>query len=227
MSSSVRSLLALTWVACLAVNCLITANKIHFPSCSLNFTALNPVKPLSNYSSQLVEGITLDVFSVLSNSDPKEFPYIANGEVWLNFHLIKSLNKNPKSLIRFHFFTDSQHIMDQGIELGYFMHDMRNLTKLNDHFMRMYRPNHHSINTVEYEYLCFYRWHMYRHAIDAWQDDQQPITNIITMDSDVLIVFDPVEFYVRAVEALGFQNENSSSNFELAVISAGAFHIIL
>ncbi len=71
-------LLGCLWLASLITVATSSPNK-NYP-CSLNFTAHLPT---SHYISKLKEGVVLDVFSVISN--PNEFPYIANGEIWLNF----------------------------------------------------------------------------------------------------------------------------------------------
>jgi hypothetical protein len=162
----------------------------------------------------------LDLFVIVAK--PQEYQYILKGEFWLNLKLMKALSKSKNELMRFHIFTDTHWIVTHGTEQGYNMYDMTKMKEHDTHFMNMYKINHHSINSVEYEYLCFYRWHLFRHAVDNWPDKTRPITNIITMDSDVIITTNPVEYYFRTIQTLGYQN---ASQFELIVVAPGAMHL--
>jgi hypothetical protein len=162
--------------------------------------------------------LTVDIFTIISN--PKDYQYIARGDFWVTFHLLVLYAPNN---VRIHIYTDTQKIIDIGMAQGYYMYDLRLMTELDNAFMSMYRPNHHSINTVEYEYLCFYRWHLFRNIIDNWGkmhsgEHYKPIQNIITMDSDVVITMDPTKFYAQVLSSLKYQ---SSNDFELIIIAPG------
>ena len=118
------------------------------------------------------EDSIIDMFTIISK--PSEYAYISKGDFWLSLHLMNTLSSpaNDSSRLRIHIFTDTNWIMEHGQELGYHMYNISSNNKrfrgLYNKFMDVYRPNHHSINTVEYEFLCFYRWHLFRSVMDDW-----------------------------------------------------------
>ena len=178
---------------------------------------------------------TVDLFTIISK--PQEYLYIARGEFWLGLHLASTVTSQSSarsecgevnSSLRIHIFTDTVWIMDHGRELGYHMYNMSSqnerFNSLHDRFMNIYRPNHHSINTVEYEFLCFFRWHLFREAVEDWnnQRNQSPINKIITMDSDAIILTNANNLFSKMYKSLDF---SSADSFELIVVTPGAFHL--
>ncbi len=215
--------------------CLIFLNvfkcdpqDVHVRYCKLNDT--DYLKPI-HYVKQITQSAnTLDVFTIVAK--PYEYSYIANGEFWLNFKDMRiqpaydneghMLPNNHKNLLRFHIFSDTDWILDQGKEQGYHMYDMRNMTDIDKKFRAIYK--HHAVNEVEYEFLCFYRWHLFRYAIDNWADHAHPIENIITMDSDIIMLSNAFEYYFKTLETLQYR---SSNQFELIVVSPGKSELVL
>ena len=177
------------------------------------------------------QSCTVDLFTIISK--PHEYVYIARGDFWLGLHLTNILTSGSNAhsdalCLRIHIFTDTVWIMDHGRELGYHMYNISSQNErfqaLHDRFMQMYRPNHHSINTVEYEFLCFFRWHLFREAVDNWnnQRNQSSIKKIITIDSDAIILADANSLYSKMHSSLEF---SSADSFELIVVTPGAFHL--
>lgn len=163
----------------------------------------------------------VDVFLVVAR--PQDYKYISNGNFWIGPQLMQALSKNNDT--RVHIFTDTDDIMVRGTMLGYYMYDMGKepFVSLNKHFFEMYEKNHHSINNVEYEYLCFYRWHMFRKVVELWENQVKPITRILTIDTDVVMLTNAAEFFHNAVAALHIDQADNS--FEVITISHGAVHL--
>ena len=163
---------------------------------------------------------TLDLFTVVSI--PKSYPYIDHGEFWLGYKLMRMLalngTQNSLTRLRLHIFTDTKWIVEQGQEQGYFMYDTTQpeYQTIDKRFRAQYK--HKSRNSFEYEYLCFYRWHLFRRAIDTWQDAAHPIENIMSVDSDVILLMNPFEYYHKSLDLLQFHNH---SDFELVVVGPG------
>ena len=190
----------------------------------------------SGKCNQAEVNCTVDLFTIISK--PHEYVYIARGDFWLGLHLTTTLTSGSAahsdpychevSSLRIHIFTDTLWIMDHGRELGYHMYNISSQNErfhaLHDRFMQIYRPNHHSINTVEYEFLCFFRWHLFREAVEEWnnQRNQSPIKKIITMDSDAMILANANSLYSNMHISLDFL---SADSFELIVVTPGAFHL--
>jgi len=178
----------------------------------------------------------VDLFTIITK--PHEYAYISKGDFWLSLHLMQTLTNKDKNNstndstncinhhLRLHIFTDTRWIIDYGNDLGYYMYNIsssnRGYRAADEIFMGMYRPNHHSINTVEYEYLCFFRWHLFRIVVDNWEDSHAPINRIITMDSDAIITTDAFTLYNNLYLSLDYNSEN---DFDLIVITPGAFHL--
>lgn len=233
----------------------------------------------------------VDVMTVIS--DPHEFEYLRNGDVWLS--LLLMLKYSPPQHVRVHIMTNNVKVLSIGKELGLHMYWMQDYQRHHDQFMALYRPNHHSINTVEYEFLCYYRWHLYKYILDSWNqrlginntnttysttssttnssinsdtnrhllgvdsydqegfesvEDDRPIKKIITMDSDIVFLMDPLVFYNKVIASLdqpglrmdskpsdsynstdsSITSDNSCSNgnnteYDLVVVTSGALHL--
>ena len=175
--------------------------------------SLNTYFPVVGFGNSAVDYLT-----VISN--PESSAYIANGDFWLSLHLLRTLSSH----LRIHILTNSQLIFSHGRELGYYMYDFSSGNKpyfdLNKKFVKMYLPNHHSINPFEYEYLCFFRWHLFRRVVDDWEKQNSPMERIITADSDVVIFTDARKLYQGLIDS--YSPNHSSKTFELFTLIRGA-----
>jgi hypothetical protein len=192
------------------------------------------IKSFHNYKNNPI----VDVFFIISKGE-EEYTYIKSDEFWLSLLLLKSYSHNNDT--RIHLVTDIQNILDNVKLIGFpfFGHDLRKYQKENDEFMTMYKPNHHSINSIEYEYLCFYRWHVFRYIVVNWSithPNELPMKRIMTLDLDVIFFQNAAEFFNNVVESLTIPinyhkndtnhiNNNHYDNFELIVITNGAIHL--
>ena len=160
------------------------------------------------------ENSTVDYLTLISN--PESSPYLVNGDFWLSLHLLRSLSSH----LRIHILTNSQWVISHGRELGFYMYDFSSRNKpyfeLHEKFVKMYMPNHHSINALEYEYLCFFRWHLFRRVVDDWEKQNSPMERIITADSDVVLFTDASKLYQGLIDCY------SPKTFELFTIIRGA-----
>jgi hypothetical protein len=164
----------------------------------------------------------VDVFLVVTT--PKNYQYIESGAWWAGPLLLQAFAVNNDT--RVHIFSDAQEILDQGSRYGgFYMHDMRQMKALQDSFFAMYKVNHHSINDVNYEFLCFYRWLMFRSMVDYWQKTHTPedqISKIVTIDSDVLIMTNALDFFDGVLRTLRYGVDQP---YELIIITPGAVHL--
>lgn len=90
-----------------------------------------------------------------------------------------------------------------------------------------YEPNHYSSNGLVYEFLCFYRWHVFRRLLEKWPllyPTEVPILKIMTLDSDVIMLENANEFYNKAISTLHYDRD-SSYNYDIADLQNGAVHL--
>jgi len=91
----------------------------------------------------------------------------------------------------------------------------------------MYIPNHISLNTHHYEFLCFYRWIVYSNIVRNWNiaNPNDPISRIITMDSDILFMKNVAELFHNVLNSITFIPNRKKEEFELTVLGLGAIHL--
>lgn len=190
----------------------------------------------SKEKGKVIFSPTVDVFLIVTR--PQDYKYIQNGNFWITPAVIKAFIKMNDT--RIHIFSETDAILRHGNSLGfpYFMHDMRSFQFLDVQFFGMYERNHHSINPMAYEYLCFYRWHLFRQAMQEWEKEYpaSPMQRILTIDLDVLMLRNAAMFFEEVLQSLSLpRNTNYSSSFstplpiefsfELIVIANGAVHL--
>lgn len=179
----------------------------------------------------------IDVMLIVTNR--KEYGYISSGDFWYSLQVMRGLSfcafcSQPK--LRIHIFSRDRIVLNQAAYLGYIVHDLASpsLTSIKDDFMNRYSKNHFSVNDVEYEGLCFYRWLIFAHVVREWSklEPNNPIRNIISFDSDVLMLMDLHLFRSRVLEVLEPKTVQSSRKdsisaipWELVVVLPGALHI--
>lgn len=154
-------------------------------------------------------------------------------------HFMHQNKDNPQdNKVRIHMFVDSDEVKQHLSRFKFlYLHDMRDYQYLEDEFFALYKPNHHSINNVYYEFLCFYRWLLYDRMISDWNHNVTtnkdnynihkrsgpPIKHVLTIDSDVFLLVDVIDLFHRLFHASSVVF--GQSDIELVVLSPGAFHI--
>ena len=176
---------------------------------------------LLNSNTKTVSHQIVDVFLVVAR--PQDYKYISNGNFWIGPKLMKELSKDNDT--RVHIFTDTAAIENRGKADGFYMYDMGKepFKAVHEHFFAMYEKNHHSINNVEYEYLCFFRWHLFRKLVEMWKTEANPIKRVLTIDTDVVMLTNAAEFFSNAIQALQISSEDDG--FDVVTISPGCVHL--
>ena len=102
-------------------------------------------------------------------------------------------------------------------------------SEVGDVFHEMYIPNHMSLNTYHYEFLCFYRWIVYAEVVKNWNiaNPNDPITRILTMDSDILFMKNVAQLFQSVLNSINFTPNRKKDDFELTVLGLGAIHLWL
>jgi hypothetical protein len=210
---------------------------IYFFSCVFGFvyannrcciSSIDDIVTGSSDSHDLHQNEIVDIFATVYTNlfSVIDMPFVANGHYWLLFRYASLLQR--KASLRWHMVTDSQAVYQQGAELGFNMYMISSFSELNSTYWSIYSPNHFSAisgpGTKEYEFLCFFRWILYSKIVQDWNanGNMMPIRNILTMDSDVLLLSSPFKFYFKVLNSLQF---SSSSEYDMVVVSPGALHL--
>ena len=184
---------------------------------------------LCNESSRhmITEHPIVDVFMVVM-MNVERYDYYEKKLFWLTPVIIKNLGNNT----RIHVFTNDDGIMSTGTELGFFMHDSRTKFAMEHRrFHEMYKQNHYSVNNLEYEYLCFFRWHMFRIVVENMNNfvfvgpGEQKIKRVLTIDSDVVLFQNVGEFFDSLANGLQLVSPTRGDVFDVIVVAHGAVQL--
>lgn len=96
---------------------------------------------------------------------------------------------------------------------------MNAMESISKPFWDVYQRVHDSVNSLEYEYLCFNRWHLMRHIVES---STAPMTRILSLDLDVLMLVSANDFVNRVMYALEYESEK---DFDVIVVGLGAINI--
>lgn len=121
---------------------------------------------------------------------------------------------------RIHIVTDSDQIIAEGKEFGdpFNMYKLRDFDYITLPFKHLYAPTHHSVNSMEYEYLCFNRWHIMKEIARTWNvhHPADKINRILSLDLDVLMLQNVAKFVDSTIRALTFTTKTTSSHTSLS-----------
>ena len=190
----------------------------------------------SNNEYKEEELVTIDAFYYVAW--PEENWYIATGDWWLGPSLIdfftnKFMNgrgrNEKKVLARVHVLSYDDNTLIRGRAAGppFYVYNLSDFQAKYDVFHEMYIPNHMSLNTWHYEFLCFYRWIVYSEVVRNWNiaNPNDPISRIITMDSDILFMKNVAELFHNVLNSITFIPNRKKEEFELTVLGLGAIHL--
>jgi len=182
------------------------------------------------------ELVTVDAFYYIAW--PEENWYIATGDWWLgpslidfftNKHINGKSRENTKLLARIHVLTYDDNTIIKGRAAGppFYVYNLSDYQPIYDVFHEMYIPNHMSLNTYHYEFLCFYRWIVYAEVVKNWNiaNPNDLITRILTMDSDILFMKNVAQLFQSALNSINFTPNRKKDDFELTVLGLGAIHL--
>lgn len=141
----------------------------------------------SKYSSQSGQYPTVDVMLWVTGNFETKYKYISRGDWWINPLLLLTSSRND---CRIHLITDDDRILVIGRRIGpplYVTHVSHFDDKISD-FKMIYK--HFSVNPVDYESLCFYRWIVYDSLVREWNSNHvsQQISRIISIDLDAMLL---------------------------------------
>ena len=180
--------------------------------------------------NQLAGQFHVDVFFMVR--EHKDYPYILDGSFWYGPKLLKLFSNNSlnKTYVRVHILSDNDNILIIGQKLGFYMHNISEIKYLEEEFFELYKYNHHSVNLIPYEFLCFHRWHMYRYYIEQWNNNtiNEKIINIMTIDSDIMFFMNAYDFYYKTLSSLSISFSTSidvTSSYDMIMISPGALQL--
>lgn len=196
----------------------------------------NNTSNYNNHEYKEEDLVTVDAFYYIAW--PEENWYIATGDWWLgpslvdfftNKHVNGKGRNETKVLVRIHILTYDDNTLIRGRSVGppYYAYNLSDYQALYDVFHAMYIPNHMSLNTYHYEFLCFYRWIVYSEIVRNWNiaNPNDPITRIITMDSDILFMKNVAELFHNVLNSITFIPGKKKEDFELTVLGLGAIHM--
>jgi len=203
----------------------------------------------------------VDVFLFVVTGSQTKQHYIHSGEFWVIPLLVKEMSFNPKTDStsdfgdnydsRIHIITDSTEVFQAGSNFSkpFYMYQLKDFDAISAPFKELYAPNHGSVNDLEYEFLCFNRWHIMKHIMIAWnkENDQlnatkhhnhSPMTRILSLDLDVLLLQNAAKFVDNTLRTLVYsspldeeeegvysENPQLDVDFEVVVIGLGAINI--
>ena len=194
-------------------HCDTIRSDIHHPN-SMHKSDRIHHRPCSTHHQSSI----VDVFYLAAY--PKNYTYIKEGQFWNGPLLVQALSRCNDT--RVHIFSEDAAILSKSLQYGFISHNISKYSNIEQSFRRMYR--HVSFNYFDYEFLCFYRWHMFNQMIKTWntlQSSSGRISRVITLDTDVLLMMNAAEFYKRAVVASGVDK----SNMDLIIASPGAVQL--
>ena len=110
----------------------------------------------------------VDVFIIANETKGANFDGINQGNFWATLEVIQKYSRliyiagdpHPHYDTRIHIFTETERILAHGRSLGlpFFVHDMRKYEERMLVFQKMYYKTHRSVNSVDYEFMCFNRY---------------------------------------------------------------------
>lgn len=155
-----------------------------------------------------------DVFLFYSDRNVgADHDFILKGHWWVGAKLMKHLSKND---LRIHIITDNTQILKEIETSGFpfYGYNLKYFDHLNTSFHALYK--HISVNTITYEYLCFYRWLVINEIVVSWSvHSNTPMQKIITMDLDVVILANPNTFFTDVFAK--FKMNYHKSNFIILI----------
>lgn len=150
---------------------------------------------------------TVDVFFTVE-SQTRSHRYIYADHFWVVPILLERMARLQKQAdgtvttdTRIHIFSSSDYILKKGQFMGdnIYMWDARIIHPAKQkRFFDFYSTVHFSVNVLEYEFLCFNRWHIYRWAMEWWNEnhsDSEKMTRILTLDLDVVLFKNAAVFF--------------------------------
>lgn len=193
--------------------------------------------------------LIVDVFVVIAKL--RKYEHVTGGPFWLTLDVLHKFAKMTKVTLpvstrhnhsqplsldtRIHVLTESDDIIQHAqthLSHPYYVHDMRKYAELTASFYQTYSKTHVSVNSLDYEFLCFNRWHLFSNITETWNQQWYPqykdfhINYILSLDLDVLMTISAADFVQRIVSALSTSAaEEQRHDFEVAVIGLGAINV--
>jgi hypothetical protein len=158
----------------------------------------------------------------------ERYDYYTRKLFWLTPLIILSLGNNT----RIHIFTNDDLVIQTGTEMGLFVHDSRTKFAMEHRrFHDMYKQNHFSVNNLEYEYLCFFRWHMFRIVVENMNnfvfvgENEPKIKRVLTIDSDVVLFQNANVFFDSLLNGLQLISPIHGDVFDVIIVAHGAVQL--
>jgi hypothetical protein len=176
----------------------------------------SPYQPLPSPQS------VTDVFFVISGL--KNYEFVDDGHFWVGLQALKLLSRRHSDSgfdSRIHIISENPVILSKVNSFGppFYSHDMNQMQFITLPFFEIYKRVHDSVNSLEYEFLCFNRWLLMRHIVSS---SKLNISRVLSLDLDVLMLFNANEFVDRVMHALQYQ---ATDDFDVIVIGLGAVNI--
>lgn len=213
------SLLLLLWVA---IGCVSMGQAENSSACP---TACVPDRHTANTSFHqfAFSGSVVDIFFVISGL--KNYDFVDEGHFWVSLEAIRLLAARTSAGgaaegwdTRIHILADNAKVLSSTMQLGppFYAHDMATMRNLSQPFFETYQRVHDSVNTLEYEFLCFNRWHLMQHIVST---SPFAMRRLLSLDLDVLLLVNASQLVDRVLHALRYRSEE---DFDVVVLGLGA-----
>ncbi|RYG62948.1 hypothetical protein EON64_16890 [archaeon] len=201
----------------------VRIQQAHHPITDVFFV----VTHLKKYSHVTAGPITFVLKALESFAQPAKLTSSSNHEINTG-HLVQMDT-------RVHILTDLTHLIRSGTSLGsnFYVHNMSVFAEQTQRFFDLYQRTHATVNSVEYEFLCFNRWLLIRNVTERWNSEhtgELSMQRILALDLDVLMTMSAHEFASNVINALSPplsppRHLDSQPPFQVAVISLGAVQL--
>ena len=207
--------------------------------CNLNDTTKSPNQLVDSFLQNEGPFPVVDVFFVIVGLS--HYDFVQNSEFWVAINVLRRFAtctwKNGHLLhcdTRIHIITDSFRVVKEIKALGkpFYVYELDMYDEISLPFKALYSRTHNTVNSLDYEFLCFNRWLLMSNITRSWNNlhshanihHHTPMTRILSLDLDILMTTNAAKFADGLVNALS-NSSMAEPDFDVIVVGLGAINL--